>query len=245
MFDFTGRTLLITGAGGGIARETARLFHDHGANLVLTDLDQTRLEETASTLPQARTALLRMDASREADCATAVALAQERFGGIDFLVPAAGIFPRQTFADMTTAQWRALMDVNLDGVFHLCRAAMPALREGSSIVNIASIAGHRGSRDHTHYSTAKAALLGLSRSLAMELAPRTRVNVVSPGIIITGMTEALRSTERGDAQLAQTPLGRHGRADEVASVILFLCSDAASFVTGEAIHVNGGLYMGG
>lgn len=244
MFDFTNRTLLLTGASGGIARETARLFHDGGASLVLADLDAARLAEVASTFDPARVATLRMDATQEADAQAAVALARDRFGGIDFLVPAAGIFPDQAFATMTAAQWRALMAVNLDGVFHICRAAVPALRDGSAIVNLASVAGHRGSRDHAHYSASKSALLGLTRSLALELAPRTRVNAVSPGIIETGMTVGLRA-QRGDALLAQTPLGRHGRADEIAAVIAFLCSGAASFITGEVIHANGGLYMAG
>lgn len=246
MQDFTGRTLLLTGASGGIAQATARLFHAQGANVVLTDIAVPALEAFAASLdPEAaRLATLRMDAARPEDAQAAVDLACTRFGGIDFLVPAAGIFPDQPFATMTAAQWRDLMAVNLDGVFHLCRAAVAALREGSAIVNLASVAGHRGSRDHAHYSASKSALFGLTRSLALELAPRTRVNAVSPGIIVTGMTEGLRA-QRGDALLAQTPLGRHGTAAEVASVIGFLCGPGASFITGEVMHVNGGLYMAG
>lgn len=246
MDDFTGRTVLLTGASGGIAQETARLFHARGANLVLTDIAAPALEAFAAALDPAgsRVATLPMDAARPGDSAAAVDLARTRFGGIDVLIPAAGIYPHQPFATMTAEQWRAVMAVNVDGVFHLCRAALPALREGSAIINLTSVAGHRGSREHAHYATGKAALLGLTRSLALELAPRTRVNAVSPGIIVTGMTEGLRA-RRGDALLAQTPLGRHGTAAEVASVIVFLSGDGASFITGEVVHVNGGLYMAG
>lgn len=246
MPQFTGRTLLLTGASGGIAQATARQFHAQGANLVLADIALPALQAFAAALDPggARVAVIGMDAAREADAEAAVTLACRRFGGIDFLVPAAGTYPDQPFRTMTAEQWRRLMAVNLDGVFHLCRAAVGKLCDGSAIVNLASVAGHRGSRDHAHYAASKAALLGLTRSLALELAPRTRVNAVSPGIIATAMTEDLRA-DRGEGLLAATPLGRYGTADEVAAVIAFLCSGAAAFITGEVVHVNGGLYMAG
>jgi len=242
--DFSGRCLLLTGAGGGIAREAAKLFHTAGAALVLADLQEAPLQALAAELGGERVATLRYDATRPADAAAAVALARERFGGVDFLVPAAGIYPGQRFDAMDEAAWRQVMSVNLDGVFHLCRAALPALRENSAIVLLASLAAHRGSHSHAHYSASKSALLGLTRSLALELAPRTRVNAVSPGIIDTPMINELMAA-RGEAILAQTPLGRLGRPEEIASVIAFLCSEAASFITGEVMQVNGGLYMAG
>jgi len=242
--DFSGRCLLLTGAGGGIARETAKLFHTAGAALVLADLQEAPLEALAAELGGERIATLRYDATRPADAAAAVALARERFGGVDFLVPAAGIYPGSRFDAMDEAAWRQVMSVNLDGVFHLCRAVLPALREKASIVLLASLAAHRGSHSHAHYSASKSALLGLTRSLALELAPRTRVNAVSPGIIDTPMINELMAA-RGETILAQTPLGRLGRPEEIASVIAFLCSEAASFITGEVMQVNGGLYMAG
>jgi 3-oxoacyl-[acyl-carrier protein] reductase len=242
MMDFTGRCLLLTGASGGIAREAARIFHAAGADLVLTDLREPPLHELAAELGGERVAVLGMDAASTADCDAAVALCRDRCGGIDFLVPAAGIYPDQVVEGMTDAQWRQVMAVNLDGVFYLTRAAIPALRPNSAIVNLASLAAHRGSHGHAHYAAAKGALLSLTRSLALELGPKTRVNAVSPGIIDTPMISTLMA-KRGPQILEQTALRRLGRADEIASVIAFLCSDAASFITGETIQANGGLYM--
>jgi 3-oxoacyl-[acyl-carrier protein] reductase len=242
MMDFTGRCLLLTGASGGIARETARIFHAAGADLVLADLRKEPLHALAAELGGERVATFVMDAASTADCDAAVALCRHRFGGIDFLVPAAGIYPDQLVEGMTDAQWRQVMAVNLDGVFYLTRAAIPALRPNSAIVNLASLAAHRGSHGHAHYAATKGALLSLTRSLALELGPKTRVNAVSPGIIDTPMIKTLMA-KRGPQILEQTALRRLGRADEIAAVIAFLCSDAASFITGETIQANGGIYM--
>jgi 3-oxoacyl-[acyl-carrier protein] reductase len=143
---------------------------------------------------------------------------------------------------MTDAQWRQTIAVNLDSVFFTCRAAIPVMADGGAIVNIASMAGHRGSYMHTHYAAAKGAVLTFSRSLARELAPRIRVNAVSPGLIDTPLIQPLLKVS-GPALIEQTLLKRLGKPEEVARVIAFLCSDWSSFLTAETIHINGGLHI--
>ncbi|MBW6396311.1 SDR family oxidoreductase [Roseomonas sp. HJA6] len=245
MFDLTGKVALLTGATGGIPRATAMLFHRLGAALVLTDLDPGALEDLATVLPKdgPRVVTTRVDVTDPAEVEAAVALAGTELGGLDILVTGAGLYVEREVTAMSDADWHQTIGVNLDGVFHACRAAMPVLRKGGAIVNIASMAGHRGSVRHAHYAACKAAVLGFTRSLVHELSPRgVRANCVSPGIIATPMTEAIMR-DNGAALVGATPMRRFGSPEEVASVIAFLASDAAAFVTGETIHINGGLYM--
>lgn len=245
MFDLTGKVALLTGANGGIPRATAALFRRLGAHLVLTDLDPAVLEEFGKSLPAAEGRILtaRVDVTNREQVNEAVAMAGREFGGIDILVTGAGLYVEQEVPAMSDEDWRRTIGVNLDGVFYACRAAMPLLRKGGSVVNIASMAGHRGSVRHAHYAACKAAVLAFTRSLVHELSPRgVRANCVSPGIIATPMTEAIMA-QNGAALIAATPMKRFGTPEEVASVIAFLASDAAAFVTGETIHINGGLYM--
>jgi 3-oxoacyl-[acyl-carrier protein] reductase len=245
MFDLAGKVALLTGANGGIPRATAALFRQLGAHLVLTDLDPAALDGFAASLPegQARIVTARVDVTQRAEVDEAIALAGREFGGIDILVTGAGLYVEQEVTAMSDDDWRRTIGVNLDGVFYATRAAMPLLRRGGSVVNIASMAGHRGSVRHAHYAACKAAVLGFTRSLVHELSPRgVRANCVSPGIIATAMTEAVMR-DNGAALIAATPMKRFGTPEEVASVIAFLASDAAAFVNGETIHINGGIYM--
>ncbi|BDG71371.1 SDR family NAD(P)-dependent oxidoreductase [Roseomonas fluvialis] len=245
MFDLAGKVALITGGNGGIPRATAALFRQLGAHLVLGDLDPAALATFAAALPEAqgRIVTTRMDVTQRAEVDEAVALAGREFGGIDILVTGAGLYVEQDVTAMSDEDWHRTIAVNLDGVFYATRAAMPLLRRRGSVVNIASMAGHRGSVRHAHYAACKAAVLGFTRSLVHELSPRgVRANCVSPGIIATPMTEAIMR-ENGAALIAATPMKRFGTPEEVASVIAFLASDAAAFVTGETIHINGGIYM--
>ena len=243
IFDFTGRTLLLTGANGGIGREVARIFAGAGANLVLADRDLAPLEDFAATLSGTGAHLcLALDAANPTSAEALVTQAVAAFGPLDHVVPSAGIYLAEPFAEMSDDQWRRTLSINLDGVFYLLSRAQHHLAAGSSIVNLTSLAGHRGAFTNAHYAASKGALTALTRSLARELGPKTRVNAVAPGIIETPMTQELLKT-RAESSVAQTPLGRLGKPAEVASTIAFLCSDAASFITGETIHVNGGIYM--
>lgn len=245
MFNFAGKTLLLTGANGSISRAIAKLFFDLGASCALTDIDEAALQAFARELdPQAeRTLVLSQDAASSADADRALAAAKGRFETIDFVVTSAGLYRDQMVQDMTDQQWQQSLDINLSGVFYTCRAAIPYLSDGASIVNIASMAGHKGSYMHSHYAAAKGGVLTFSRSLALELAPRVRVNAVSPGLIDGPMVQPLLRL-RGPQLIEQTPLKRLGQPAEVARLVAFLCSDWASFITGESVHVNGGLYIG-
>jgi 3-oxoacyl-[acyl-carrier protein] reductase len=222
MWELEDRVVVLTGAAGDIGRATVRLLAGAGARLVLADLDG----------PGA----IRLAASVHGDRAVGVAY--------DATDPAAGVYPTAPLGEIDDGAWRHCLAVNLDGAFHLCRAAAPVLRAPASIVLIASIAAHHGSPDHAHYAAAKGGLAALGRSLAKELAPDVRVNTISPGPIEGTMVRPLMAA-RGDRVLAATPLGRLGRPEEVANCIAFLASPLSSFVTGATLHVNGGLYLAG
>jgi len=243
MIDLSGRVLLLTGAAGGIGTAIAHAFRRAGARALLSD--RSAPQPLASALdPSGRdVAAIACDVTRSASVDAMVAAAIARFGRIDVVVPAAGVFPDATLEGMTDEAWRQCLAVNLDGTMAVCRAAVPHMGAGGAIVTIASVAGHRGSRGHAHYAAAKGGVLAFTRSLAAELAPRgIRANAVSPGVIETPMIARLMQ-DRGPDLVAQTPMQRTGTAEEVAGAVIFLASGLASFITGETLHVNGGLYI--
>ncbi|CAA0200547.1 SDR family NAD(P)-dependent oxidoreductase [Acinetobacter baumannii] len=244
MFNFQGKTVLITGASGGIAVSCIQKLYAAGAQLVLSDLNLEALQKFAAELDPTgeRVLALAQDVSDSQQAIDVVNAAVKRFGTIDVLIPCAGLYLERPLKDISDQEWSKVTAVNLDGVFYTIRAAIPHLRQGASIVNVASMAGHKGSLNHAHYAASKGAVLNLTRTLALELAPNIRVNNVSPGLIDTPMIRKLMQ-EKGDTLLQQTPLQRLGSSDEVADAVLYLASDFSSFITGETLHVNGGLYI--
>lgn len=246
MFDFNEKVSLVTGAASGIGRATAGYFLRCGANVVLADINRAALEEVARALdPQGtRTCVVTYDAGSSQSAAEAVAAGTTRFGGLDHVALCAGIYQQAPLTEMTDNQWHQTLSVNLDGAFYLIRSAASVLRDGGAIVTLASVAAHKGGTyGFAHYGASKGGILALTRSAAQDLAPRIRVNCVSPGLIETPMTTDLVKRIGEDIR-KQILVGRYGRPDEIASVIAFLCSDAASFVNGEVIIASGGAYMG-
>jgi 3-oxoacyl-[acyl-carrier protein] reductase len=241
-FNFHEKTLMLTGAGGQIGKAIARRFVEAGGNVVLADVQRPDAFAAEFDASGERTCAVQVDVTSLDDALAAAQLVKERFGGIDVVVPAAGIYEAATVKEMGAISWRKMIDVNLGGVFNICRACIPLLKSRGAIVAVASIAAHRGSFAHAHYAAAKGGVVSFVRSLALELAPNIRVNAVSPGIIDTPLVTELLKTS-GQQILASTPLIRLGQPDEVALATLFLASEAASFITGEVLHVNGGFYM--
>ena len=238
--------LLLTGSAGGIGRAIAREFVTGGARVVLADLDYPAAEQVAQAVDPSgkRTEATRLDASDAADVERAIGLCLERFGRLDFLVTAAAIFEDHPFETMTDEQWRRTIATNLDSVFYACRRAAPVMADGGAIVNLASEAAHTGgSPMHAHYGATKAGVLAFTKTIARELAPRIRVNAVSPGTIDTPMVS--RWLEQHGADYVNTiPMRRLGTPSDVALAVAFLSSDAAAYITGTTIHVNGGSYVG-
>jgi 3-oxoacyl-[acyl-carrier protein] reductase len=164
----------------------------------------------------------------------------EKFGAIDYLVNNAAILRDRTVKKMSDDDWNAVVDTNLSAVFRVCQAVLPYMNDGGRIVNMASISGVVGFFGQANYASAKAGVIALTKVLSREFASRgINVNAVAPGVVLTEMGASIPETARGQ-MLAQIPMGRFGEPEEIASVILFLCSDLASYVNGQTLHVNGG-----
>jgi len=243
-FDFASKVVLITGANGDIARAIAAVLSGLGAKLVLTDIDTGPLGEFVATLGREAgdVIALRHDVASEDDAMRVASEAVSRFGRIDHLIASAAIYPDAAFADISPKQWRRTLAINLDGVFLTAKACLEHMPPGGSIVNFSSMAAHAGSIRHADYAASKGAILALTRSMARELGPGIRVNAVSPGFVDTRLSRP-NLAAAGARIIEQTPLARVGEPIEVARTVAFLCSDWASFMTGETVHVNGGLRM--
>jgi 3-oxoacyl-[acyl-carrier protein] reductase len=244
MFDLTGKTALITGASGGIGADIARTLHKQGAILTLSGTRREALDALASELGSnvhVVTASLNDRVSLEA----LVPAAESAMGGLDILVNNAGITRDNLFMRMKDAEWDDVIAVNLTSIFLLSRAVLRGMmkRRYGRIINMTSVVGITGNPGQGNYCAAKAGIIGMSKSLAQEVASRNiTVNCIAPGFIATPMTDELNDKQR-EAVLAKVPAGRLGTSQEIASTVLYLASSEAAYVTGQTLHVNGGMAM--
>jgi NAD(P)-dependent dehydrogenase (short-subunit alcohol dehydrogenase family) len=247
-FDFSGQTALVTGAASGMGAATARLFTEAGANVMLIDRNAAAAEAHAAALG-GRCLALSGDVADAAFCDDAVRTSITHFGGLHAVINAAGVIARKAGVETDDAAWAQVMRVNADGVFYMARAAARHMREhgGGAIVNFGSIWGELGGPGALAYSASKGAVHQITRTFALELARQgVRVNCVCPGEVDTPMLRAAgRATPMSDAEAAAmadrvVPMGRLAQPEEIARAVLFLCSDAASYVTGALLYVDGG-----
>ena len=242
------KVVLVSGGCSGIGRALALRFARAGARLAILDLDQAALDSLVQHLRDhlgGEALGLRCDVADADAVERAVALAVERFGGIDVLVNNAGITRDNLLVRMKDDEWFDVVNTNLNSLYRLSKAVLRGMTKArwGRIINIGSVVGAMGNAGQTNYAAAKAGLEGFTRALAREVGSRAiTVNAVAPGFIDTDMTRELPEAQR-EALLGQIPLGRLGQAEEIAKVVGFLASDGAAYVTGATVPVNGGMYM--
>ncbi len=242
-----GKVAIVTGGTRGIGLAIARLLAEDGASVVVSGRDAARLEAAVKELESlgAPAMAVAADAAKREDADRLVEATRERFGRIDVLVNNAGITRDQLLVRMKDDDWDQVLDTNLRGVFLMTRAVGKVMMRQKSgrIINIASTAGAMGNPGQVNYSAAKAGVIGLTKAAGRELAHwNILVNAVAPGLIETDMAASIPAEAR-EAMLQQVPLKRIGQGREVAEVVRFLAGDGASYITGQTIHVNGGLYV--
>jgi 3-oxoacyl-[acyl-carrier protein] reductase len=244
MFDLTGKTALITGASGGIGGAIAKALHGAGATVGLSGTRLEPLEALAAELGD-RVHVLPCNLG-DAEAVTALPKqAAAAMGSVDILVNNAGITRDNLFMRMSEDEWSSVLEVNLTATFRLCKGVLRGMMKArwGRIVNISSVVGATGNPGQGNYAAAKAGMVGMSKSLAYEVASRgVTVNAVAPGFIATAMTDKLTEDQKG-AILGQIPTGRMGTPEEIAASVLFLASAEAGYVTGTTLHVNGGMAM--
>ena len=244
MFELTGKTALITGATGGIGRQIAKKMHAQGATLALTDMNSDTLKAFQAELGD-RVFVYSANLTDSESLNQLVKQAQADMGRIDILVNNAGITKDGLAMRMTDDQWQAVLNINLTAGFKLARAVIPGMMKNrfGRVISMASIVGVTGNAGQANYSASKAGLIAMSKCMAQELASRgITFNSVAPGFIKTPMTDALSEEVRAQL-LKEVPMGRLGTAEDIANTVVFLASDEASYITGQTIHVNGGMAM--
>jgi 3-oxoacyl-[acyl-carrier protein] reductase len=245
--DLKGRVALITGGARGIGKSIAESFADKGADVVVADISYESAAETAKELASrgVKTLALKLDVSRAEDVAAGFGEIMQQFGRLDILVNNAGITRDGLLLRMKEEDWDAVIGINLKGVFLCSKEAIKVMvkQKYGRIINIASVVAFMGNPGQANYSASKAGIVGLTKTMAKEYASRgITANAVAPGFIATAMTDALGENVRQE-MLKSIPAGAFGTAGDVANAVAFFASPESSYVTGQVIHVNGGMYM--
>ena len=245
MFDLTGKTALVTGASGGIGGAIAKALHAQGATVCLSGTRREALEAVAAELGNERVHIVTANLSDAASVEQLAKDAEAALGSLDILVNNAGLTKDGLVLRMKDEDFLSVLDVNLSAAFRLCRAAVKGMmkRRVGRIINITSIVGVTGNPGQVNYAASKAGLIGMSKSLAQEVASRgITVNCIAPGFITSAMTDALNDDQKSKL-LVNIPAGRMGLVEEIAAAAVYLASNEAAYVTGQTLHVNGGMAM--
>lgn len=241
-----GKVAVVTGGSGGLGSETVRVFLKEGALVHYTGLTQEEVDKVQPTFSERAIGHV-LNVVKEADCRRFIQDVFKESGSIDILVNNAGITKDALFARMSSADWNAVIDINLNSIFYLTNEVFPIMKNnsnGGSIINISSIVGRQGNLGQANYAAAKSGLIGFGRSLAREGARRKiRVNAICPGFIDTPMTSVIPEKVK-ESLIAQIPMQEMGQAKDIANACLYLASDMSRYVTGIALDVNGGMFMG-
>ena len=243
--DLSGKTAIVTGSSQGLGEVTAQVMHSAGAHIVINyfndagGVNKANADKVVGKLGDGAVAI-EADVRNDQSVKAMIDKTIERFGRLDIVVNNAGIIRDKTIKKMTTEEWQSVLDTNLTGTFNVCRAAAEKISDGGRFVNFASISGVVGFFGQANYSASKAGVIALTKVLSKELGKRKiTANAVAPGVVLTEMGKTIPEEVRAE-MLKSVPLARFGEPEEIANVVLFLCSDLASYVTGQVIHVNGG-----
>ena len=245
MFDLTGRKALVTGATGGLGGAIARALHAQGAHVALSGTRRSVLDELASELGGERVAVVEANLADKEAVEALLPAAESALGGLDILVNNAGITRDNLFMRRKDEEWEAVLNVNLTAAFRLSRAALRGMmkRRYGRIIGIGSVVGTTGNPGQGNYAAAKAGLVGMTKALAAEVASRNvTVNCIAPGFIGSAMKDALNEKQR-ETILTRVPAGRLGTGAEIGAAAVYLASEEAAYVTGQTLHVNGGMAM--
>ena len=244
MFDLQGKKALITGASGGIGKEIAKVLIEHNAEVCISGRNHEELNDLKKTLGK-KCHVVTCDLSKKDEILELVKKTEEFIEYIDILINNAGITKDNIFLRMSENEWEDVLNVNLNSTFNILKLIIKGMvkRKYGRIINISSVVGVTGGAGQVNYSASKAGLIGLTKSLSQEIATRNiTVNCIAPGFIETPMTEKL-DDKRKDAILNSIPMNRIGKPKDLSSAIVFLASQESSYITGQTLHINGGLYM--